>query len=100
MFQTHERAETRTEPAVLYARLLLGGLASDRERYVAAQGHGRLLPLRARQPLVLDGLLHVTTEPQVHDLQSQQPVTGEWYDQCNPRPDQTAWSDPRQDNTS
>lgn len=100
MFQTHERAETRTEPAVLYARLLLGGLAPDRERYVAAQGHGRLLPLRARQPLVLDGLLHVTTEPQVHDLQSQQPVTGEWYDQCNPRPDQTAWSDPRQDNTS
>lgn len=75
--QTREQTETGAERAVLDARMLLVGPAADRERDVAAQRRRRLLPLRARRALVLDGLLYVAVEPQVHDLQGQQPVAGE-----------------------
>lgn len=75
--QAREQTETGPERAVLDARVLLIGPAADRERDVAAQRRRRLLPLRARRALVLDGLLYVAVEPQVHDLQGQQLVAGE-----------------------
>lgn len=52
--------------------------ANVQKRYLARQGFRRFLPLRARRTFVLDWILHVSIEFEVHDLQGQQPTTGKY----------------------
>lgn len=75
--QTREQKEAETERAVLDARVLPGRPANVAERHVAGQGHGRFFPVRARRTLLLDRVLYVAVQSQVHDLQSQQRAAGE-----------------------
>lgn len=48
------------------------------ERYLATQGLWWFLPLRTRRTFILDGLLHVAVQFEVHDLQGQQSTTGKY----------------------
>lgn len=76
--QAREQKEAEPERAVLDARVLPGRPADVAERHVAGQGHGRFFPVRARRTLLLDRILYVAVQSQVHDLQGQQRATGEW----------------------